>query len=71
MVPGSLHNCASCSLRAATVAALTHLARSGDYDALALQLHPGIEPDAALRDLLAELPPVAGLDSQVTVLPPD
>lgn len=66
------HDCASCTLRAATVAALTHLAGTGDYDALVLQLHPGIEPDAALRGLIAELPSgVAHADSHATVVPGD
>jgi G3E family GTPase len=65
------HHCVSCTLRAATVAALAHLAGSGEYDALVLQLHPGIEPDAALRGLLHELPPAVQLDAHVTVLGPD
>lgn len=57
------HGCLSCAMREAVVRAVRRLAATGRYDAIVVHLHPGIEADAAILALDAELRGTARVDT--------
>lgn len=57
------HGCLSCAMREAVVRAVRRLARTGRYDAVVVHLHPGVEADAAVPALAAELHGTAVIDT--------
>lgn len=65
-----LHDCLPCALRTATVDAVRGLWRTDRYDAILIHLPPGIEADAAIEALAAELTGIALIDTVGLMLHP-
>jgi len=57
------HDCLSCTLHAAVARTVRRLRRTGRYDAILIHLHPGIEADAAIDVLAADLARAAVVDT--------